>query len=378
MRVNENIDVFEALELAEDTFFCGKSSGGCFTCHPSCASCAADGTCESCNDLTATPASQNYVCLCPAGTGGMYYNQYCRACDSSCATCFLATKDSCKTCAGGTTPTVLLVGACDCTSPGVVKAVTNPSNIPVACTHCASGCDDCFGSDPSKCLAADQVAFMNYVSTNFNLPLLTETDDNFRCYLQPRPEWDASGCEDEPIMGLLGPVINYDSGATAFFTKSECKKLLTVEWLTTIYWFDNIFYPFSPSGASDSEKSDIKSIIMLWMLQFGTSEFMYSEWAPLRTAFTTLDWTKFLAWMGSTPGYLTDGTSASKKPFPTALLNWLTSARGCHGVTAGCVDLRVFNLKSTVCSNPSCTVKSLCQEVDVNSNCVTSGTGTDV
>ena len=379
IRINENIDEIAALEFAEDTFFCGKSSGGCLECHPSCGTCAQDGTCESCSDNTATMEASNYFCLCPAGTGGVNYNGSCGSCDGSCETCFLAGKDSCKTCAGGTTPTMLLVGACDCTSPGVVKAVANPNSVPVACTHCATGCDACFGSDPSKCLSATQLSFKNYVSTAFDLPIPYQSTDNLRCFLQPRLEWDTSGCAQDPIAAVIGLAVTNGSGDDAIFKKSQCNKLLVAGWPATNYWFDHLFSSFAPTGASDSEKSDIKSIILLWVLQFGPAEMLGTEWSDLKTALSAVgaNWTKFLAWVGSTPGYLTDGTSTSKKLFPPVLLDWLKSARGCNGATAGCADLQVFNMKSTVCSDSSCTVKSLCQEVDSDSNCVTSGTGTD-
>ena len=342
-----------------------------------------DTKCSSgCADTGATLEAQEFVCLCPDTLGGLDYHSSCGACHSTCDKCFLSNdRTSCTNCPSGSTPQVLLVGACQCTSPGVLKSIVNTDNVPVHCTFCSNGCDYCISSDLGECFTQAQRDFLNYIHSSFSLPLLTETSNHLMCYFQRRPTWDTTTCTGDPIQNAVGAINNYDSPTNpATPLKSQCYKLLRAEWLAITHWFAQLFTPFNPTGASDSDKNAIKSIIYLWILQFGPNEMRNSDWDDLKTALTSTgsDWTKFLAWVGSDPGYLTDGTNASKKPFPPTLLNWLKSASGCGGLTAGCGDLQVFNLKSTVCSDPSCTVKSRCQEVDASSNCVTSGTGSDV
>lgn len=144
-----------------------------------------------------------------------------------------------------------------------------------------------------------------------------------------------------------------------------------------IHWFNTLFPNFQgPADATDSELVAIKSTIYVWIMHFGPVVMRGEDWTDLKDALTNAasDWKKFLGWVGAAPGYITDGTTASLKPFPTALLNWLNELNGCHQVTEGCADLTVFNLKSTVCAEgATCTVKSRCSLVDSNSNCAVNG-----
>ena len=124
MKVNENSDLVTALTLAQGSFLCGKLSGGCLGCHPSCqGSCDSDQKCTACaggSDAVAVTTSD--ACVCDDTKGGVDYHKSCGTCDAIYTTCFNSQdSDSCKTCPGGSTPTVLLIGACQCTSPGVVN-----------------------------------------------------------------------------------------------------------------------------------------------------------------------------------------------------------------------------------------------------------------
>lgn len=88
-----------------------------------------------------------------------------------------------------------------------------------------------------------------------------------------------------------------------------------------LYWFDEVFPGFTgPAGASAEDLFAIKSLLYVWILHFGASVMMQSDWDDLKSALLASDWSNYLAWVGSTPGYLTDGTSASVKPFPAQLL----------------------------------------------------------
>ena len=173
---------------------------------------------------------------------------------------------------------------------------------------------------------------------------------------------------------MTGTIENYGTEPRAKLTTSQCYELLKATWPHVTHWFTTLFTDFQgPAGATDAEKLAIKSTIYLWILRFGVSTMKGRDWADLRAALNagSSAWANYLGWLGATPGFTTNAANPAK-PFPSDLLIHLNSASGCAGVTVGCTDLQVFNLKSIVCANASCTVKTQCVEVASGSLCAVS------
>lgn len=245
------------------------------------------------------------------------------------------------------------------------------------CGTCDGTCTSCVGPSPAECMSnQEQVDFVRQVSNALHLPRLTETTDHLLCFNQPRLTWDTSGCAEDPLLAAVtGTISGYTSGTGATPTQSQCYELLSTQWYWLIGWFDTLFPNFTgPADATDSQILTIKSVIYLWILNFGPAEMKSSEWTELTTVLTdaTRDWTKLLGWAGESPMYATVETSTDAKSYPSILEAWLKSDSGCGGKTAGCVDLAVFNLKSSLCYSP-CTVQSFCTKADSTSYCAING-----
>ena len=323
MYVNENVDTTAAQLLVHATFMCGAISGDCLACHPSCKSCGTDNKCETCADTRATKTDDGVVCLCPTYSTGLDYQSKC------------------------------------------------------AGIACAENCQYCVGTSPAECMQSqEQADFVVHVSSTFSLPLTTETADHLLCFNQPRLTWDTSNCDEDPLQAAVtGTITGYTSGTGATPSQSQCYELLSTQWFWLIDWFNTLFPNFTgPTGASDDDKLAIKSVIYLWILNFGPSEMSGDDWTELKGVLTNAssNWSKFLGWVGETPKYVTAGTSIEAKSYPAVLEAWLKSDSGCGGATAGCADLAVFNLKSTLCAS-ACAVQSYCAEVDSTFYCAQHG-----
>ena len=321
--VNENTDTAAAMLLVYGTFMCGASSEACLACHPSCKTCDSNNKCQSCADKTALETEDGTVCLCHVFSTGLNYQSKC-------------------------------------------------GSIP-----CAGNCQYCVGTSSEECmLSQEQADFVVYVKSAFSLPLATETTDHLLCFNQPRLTWDTSGCASDPLQAAVtGTITGYNSGTGATPTQSQCYELLSRQWFWLIDWFDTLFPNFTgPAGASADDNLAIKSAIYLWILNFGPSEMSEDDWTELKGVLTNAssDWSKFLGWVGESPKYVTAGTSIEAKSYPTVLEAWLKSDSGCGGTTAGCADLAVFNLKSTLCAS-ACLVQSYCAKVDSTSYCAQHG-----
>jgi hypothetical protein len=81
-------------------------------------------------------------------------------------------------------------------------------------------------------------------------------------------------------------------------TIDQCFELLTAEWPFVTYWFGEIFPNFKPPGfAMSSEIDMLKSVLFLWILQYGPSEIKNDPlWQDIVTTFNnaSLDWSRLL------------------------------------------------------------------------------------
>jgi len=149
----------------------------------------------------------------------------------------------------------------------------------------------------------------------------------------------------------MGTYIDSGTGKVKV-TTVQCYKLLKAQWPHVTYSFGKLFAGFTgPTGATATQLVAIKSVLQQWILQFGPYPLTYDpDWTPLIAAFKTADWSGFLGWLGSSPGYTLDaGTTI--KTFPKDLETWLFNS--CVS-TQTCSELAVLNSKSTVCANASC------------------------
>lgn len=312
-----------------------------------------NGNCAACADPGATPTIGDVVCVCNAGTGtsGGDYHEVCAPCDGTCANCWKAgDANFCETCSGVLTFTPVSRGFGSCT------------------LVCANGCAFCFGTAADECLTQEQSEFIDKIAalTSDALPLTTETN-GLMCYRQSRP---TTSCTPDPLETVVGSITDYTPTGSAKPTLKQCKKLLVAYWPFLMRWFTEFFGTFvGPSGATADELLTIKSTLYLWILQFGPAEMSATEWDTLKTDLKSAGnlWSSFLGWTGSPPQYSTEGANAAGKNFPTVLSNWITTT--CGNSMAGCLDLQVFNLKSTVCNITPCSIQSHCSIAFPGSNC---------
>ena len=293
------------------------------------------------------------ICRCGYGTGtiGGDYHEVCAPCYWSCEVCWKAGDSNyCEACSDSSTPTPVH-GAYGTCTPG-----------------CANGCAFCYGPGADECLTQEQSEFLDKISTLTSgaLPLTTETN-GLMCYRQRRP---AISCTPDPLEAVVDPITDYTPAGNAKPTSKQCKKFLVAEWPFIMHWFTQFFGTFpGPSGATDDELLTIKSTLYLWILQFGPAEMSATEWDTLKTDLNSAGnlWSSFLAWTGSPPQYSTEGANAAGKNFPTVLSDWITTT--CGNSMAGCLDLQVFNLKSTVCNITPCSIQSHCSIAFPGSTC---------
>lgn len=215
-------------------------------------------------------------------------------------------------------------------------------------------------------MSVEQADFVKYVATAYSLPLLIESASHFFCFFEPKPTLD---CTPDPIETLIGPITDYATVAKP--TKHQCYNLLTAQWPFLTHWFDQLFPNFvGPQGATVDELLKIRSVLYLWILRFGPSE--VNSWTDIKNMVKAQasEWANYMAWIETTPG-ISLQSSIPPTPFPADLLAWLSAS--CSGVTVGCKDLDVFNLKSIVC-DAACAapVNGYCLHVKPGSACATS------
>lgn len=331
-------------------------------------------TCKTCSGSAATQCLTCYshatknisgACECDSQFTLDVPTQRCLAafsCHPTCATCSGAGSEECTGChSNASLPNGQVAGACACNQGFYMK-------VDYTCGACVpAGCLYCIGPNPAECMTSNQAAFVKRLATAYSLPSLQESSDHLICYRTPLPV-----CSDA-ITLVVGAVPNYGGGNVSL-DAYQCYELLKAVWPSITHWFSQLIPGFTgPAGASESELLTIKSVIYLWILQYGPAQLKYDgAWIDLTTAFkaASSNWANYLAWMGGSPGYTLDA-GASTKSFPADLQAWL--ANSCSG---DCLvqELAVLNLKSTVCQNPSCVgMKSRCGLATPGSPCAVNG-----
>jgi len=211
-------------------------------------------------------------------------------------------------------------------------------------------------------MTSQQADFVQYVGTAFGLPYQVETGGRI-CF---HSSISATDCSSDSIVAVTGTIADFATVAKP--TLFQCYRLLKAEWSLVIYWFGYLFSGFvGPQGATSAELLKIKSVLHLWILQFGAGEI--NTWTAIKSAVNApaSEWTKYMAWLGPTSGFSVDA-GANVLPYPADLQTWLTSS--CSDSAVECKDLDVFNLKSTACSS-SCiaAARPLCPLISANSAC---------
>lgn len=190
-------------------------------------------------------------------------------CDLSCESCFMAGDPSkCLTCAGSSTalyPLETNMGECKC-KPGYVPD-TEPT-----CTLCAGSCPYCIGPEPSHCTTLEEANFVATMSRLYGseLPYTEETDSMF-CYRTSRP---STRCGSGNVFeSVIGTIDDYSTLGSAAPTKVQCQTLLTATWPHVVYSFSELFPGFTgPEGVGYNDILTIKTILQVWILQFGYFE----------------------------------------------------------------------------------------------------------
>jgi hypothetical protein len=198
--------------------------------------------------------------------------------------------------------------------------------------------------------------FATLADVNYNLPLATG-DNSLLCYRSQLPTSLNDLTTWETILGSLAP----DTSGNINVLRDNCYQLLQVQWPYLIYWLNMLFPNYNPPlEASEFEMYSIKTMVWLWVLQFGPALLSFDDaWKHLLSALNApqSDWYKYLAWGGVSPGYSIDGKTARSLP---AALNSLHAS-----------ELTLFNLFSTVCNTADCPLKAQCQQAKAASLCAT-------
>lgn len=367
--VGEYMNDVEAQEIVGKTFLCSNPAGGssCRECHISCASCDTDNLCTACRAeglYAASKVADGAACVCNAGTGAapatLHFHDQCGLCHESCEVCGNAgDANSCRGCADSHAGLSSHSGIGTC----VCKAGFSPKVSPTPWDACVS----CVESEV-QCMTQEQADFINHVADAYSLPCLIEALDHRICYYNALPACD---CTPNPMEQIIGPFTEESTG-TARPTTAQCYELLKAQWPFITYWFRTLFPDFrGPADASDSDILAIKSILYLWIQQFGPAEI--GGWTNIKSAVNgeAANWANYLAWVDFKPGFSLDA-GATVFPFPVHLLSWLQTL--CAQGTAVCKELALFNLKSTVCHTSTCpaAVLELCSQVSPTSDCVLS------
>jgi hypothetical protein len=196
----------------------------------------------------------------------------------------------------------------------------------------------------------DLTIFASNLASSYALPLLDETNELI-CYRQP-----VSTTTCDPLsVAVTGTVVSDTDGLHP--TLKQCYELLLAEWSYVKYWFETIFVDFTPPDeVTETEEYDLKTVLRLWILQFGGSVLTTEpDWQAIVSIFNddSLVWGGLLAW---SDGYLAGSTTHSFSA----------------GLASSGPELSLFNRFSQVCSATGCSHKTHCQEVAPTSTCATS------
>ena len=308
------------------------------------------------------------MCHCDSGTGGTNkFHTACLSCHPNCSTCEIGmTSWYCGSCSisGASVSPYSSASSCEC------RAGYAPNANPVgACTPCApAGCPYCIGSDESQCMSPEQAELaQNQLMTPLELPMTTETADHRICYRTPLP---TTTCTPDPIEYVTGPIVDYATVAKP--TSFQCYSLFTAQWPWVTYWFNQLFPTFEgPAPITYTNLLIIKSILKLWILEFGPAEM--DTWTDIKAAMNGAgeNWKNYLGWIDSNPGFSTDA-GATAHPFPAKLLASMLASS--NSMTVMSTDIQVFNQASTVCANATCSpsAKSYCIQINGASACAQS------
>jgi hypothetical protein len=199
------------------------------------------------------------------------------------------------------------------------------------------------------------------------LPLDTETEDHRICY---RTQLPTSDCTPDPIQAVIGPIVDYATVGKP--TLAQCYDLIKVKWPWLTYWFNRLFPTFvGPLPIDYFNFNLIKSVLYLWILQFGPAEI--DTWTDIKAAVNGSEesWQDYMAWIDSDAGFSLDG-GLSVKRFPEKLLAWLQAS---GGTTMNCVELSTtLNYVRKPCKSSACSsqVKAYCLQIDDGSVCANS------
>jgi hypothetical protein len=203
-------------------------------------------------------------------------------------------------------------------------------------------------------MSLEEATFANHAAVVYSLPLTDETN-GLICYRDPVPD---SSCDAlTPALGDLHPDI---SGLHP--TIDQCFKLLKTEWPYVSSQFGEIFPHFHPPDvATITEKNMLKSVLLLWILQYGSADIKLDPlWQGIVTTFNnaSLDWSRLLAWSGVLKGFSPNGTTTLA--FPKVLETSLTQTSP---------EMQLFNHFSTLCAS-ACSLGAQCRQISATSVCV--------
>jgi hypothetical protein len=322
------------------TFMCSADGGNaCASCHSSCQTCSS-GVCTVCALPGGTIMSHGIFCLCGVSPAWVE----CSICHASCATCTMNNPNKCTSCTiPGATLSNPAGGTCSCEQGYVYKSPATS-----ACQPCYSGCAYCVGTTQGACMKSKELAiFATYLASSFSLPLLDQTN-GLICYRQPV---SVQTCNPQ-LEAMAGSIISDASGLHP--TLDQCYRLLRVQWPFITLWFGELFPNFTPpASAAETEVYSLKTILWLWILQFGSYVLSSDpDWQVLVGVFNSnsLAWDQLLAW---DVAYLAGG---STRNYPT-------------GLTLSSTERDLFNHFSQVCALSTCSYQPQCQQVAATSCC---------
>ena len=262
--VQGNLDLAAAQAEVSNSFLCSQRGGTtCKACHDSCQACNPDGTCTGCKDIQATLIETNVACVCRGrfGSDGDPFMAGCALCHPSCEACeWAADPTECFSCvAAFATTTDPLGGYCYCNA-GYEDRESPTSD----CAPCDPSCSHCSGGSIVSCMSEEQAAFNRIAAALHNLPLVAETDGMI-CYRTPTTGND---CTLAAIEAITTDIHTANPGSLSP-TPAQCHQLLKAEWAMLTYWFNHLFPTFAPPPTTDRDYLVIKTILQLWILQFG-------------------------------------------------------------------------------------------------------------
>lgn len=341
---DEGITSTDAQNFYLGTFLCGPvGSAPCQSCHSSCLSCT-NGICDSCASSQGSKKGDDSFCSCDVEGGE------CPPCHSSCGTCAEPSDSTqCTSCAiTEATLSNPTGGTCYCGNGYVYQSPATS-----ACAACSSGCSYCIDSREVTCMdSKDLLNFALNLASSYNLPLEGQVN-GLICYRRPVPVGDC-----DPFAAINVIIESTVNGLQP--TPDQCYELLKADWPSLAFQFGEIFPRFTlpnPSTtATETEVYMMKTVLWLWILQYGSSVMTHdSLWQDLVAVFNneSLDWKGLLAWGGENPGYLAGGSIGS---FPA-------------GLTPTSPELELFNHFSEVCGTSGCGYTTQCGLVKVGSAC---------